>query len=257
MGTKKSKAADLAEGAQYGLLNLQRREVTTFIYRIIPKDRLLELFQNQENVLPAPWRWQDPFENFVLKSPARVAGQLGTFSFHDDFYGQCWTLHKASDAMWRIYSPNREAVRIRTTIDKLAKGLATTLGKWAHVQSYIGKVDYLSESKLKKFARTIFKDGLEPIACARSLLIKRTAFVHEREVRLLHLEKDSIKHPDGLYRYPIDPHSLIDQLMVDPRLPKASALKFADEIRATTNFQGDVKRSLLYAPPEGFVVEVP
>ena len=31
--------------------------------------------------------------------------------------GQCWTYEKDSDAMWRIYSPDRQGVMIETYID--------------------------------------------------------------------------------------------------------------------------------------------
>ena len=225
---------------------------------IFSLDRLYELFTNSENVLVSPSKWEDPFENFILQSSVQTAsGETGKFAFHDDFYGQCWTFHTASDAMWRIYSPNKDAVRVRTSVDKLARSLSGSLGQWAHVQAFIGRVDYLSDQKLKRFAGTVFELGFNPDAIARSLLIKRKAFAHEREVRLLYLEKGGTKHPNGLYRYTIDPHTLIDQIMIDPRLTVSDAKVHMREIRNRTEFKGKIKRSLLYAPPEGFVVNVP
>jgi hypothetical protein len=238
-------------------INLRRTQDTQ-IYRIIPVNRLYELFDNKENVLPRPPKWEDPFENFILKSPVQISsGEVGNFAFHDDVYGQCWTLHKASDAMWRIYSPNKDAVRIRTTMEKLANSLSAGLGRWAHVQSFIGKVDYLFKAELKKFAETVFEDGLNPAAIARSLLVKRRAFRHEREIRLIYCERERVKHTDGLYRYAIDPHTLIEQIMVDPRLPKPKADQLKSEIRDQTGFQGELKRSFLYAPPKGFLIRMP
>ena len=194
----------------------------------------------------------------MLKAPVQDAsGKIGQFAFHDDLYGQCWTLHKTSDAMWRIYSPKKEAVRIRTTIDKLAKSVSESLGDWAHTQCFIGKVSYLSEKRLKSFAASIFKNGLSAEASARSLLVKRWAFNHEREIRLLYFEKANTKHRGGLYRYGIDPHSLVDQIMVDPRLTADQASISIQRIRARTRFRGEIKRSLLYQPPKGFVVKIP
>lgn len=58
-----------------------------------------------------------------------------TFGFRSDFYGQCWTLKSTSDAMWRIYSPKKDAVRVRTTIRKLAESLSCGLDLWAHEQA--------------------------------------------------------------------------------------------------------------------------
>ena len=72
--------------------------------------RLLELFQTRHNVLVAPEKWDDPFENFILKSD-RVSRR--------GWYGQCWTWQRASDAMWRIYSGDKNGVRMRSTPAKL------------------------------------------------------------------------------------------------------------------------------------------
>lgn len=247
----------IVAGTDYIALNLSGMSMDTFVYRILPKNRLFELFDDRENVLVRPSKWEDPFENFVLRSPVQLAsGEMGKFSFHDDFYGQCWTLHRASDAMWRIYSPCKDAVRVRTTFDKLASSLSASLGSWAHVQSFIGKVEYHSDKGLKKLAGSIFESGLSPDALARSLLIKRSAFRHEREIRLLYLEKDGIKHAGGLYRYAIDPHGLIDQIMIDPRLPSSKAEALKAEIRERTGFRGQIKRSLLYAPPKDFIIRI-
>ena len=248
----------MKNGTDYTSLNLKKLNPDTPIYRIFSKDRLFQMFQNKENVLVWPTKWEDPFENFILRAPVETEdGERGTFSFHKDFYGQCWTLHKASDAMWRIYSPNKDAVRVRTTIDKLAKSVSANLGQWAHVQAFIGKVEYLSDKGLQNFAETIFRSGLDSSAPARSLLVKRAAFSHEREVRVLYFEKDRVAHPDGLYRYQIDPHDLIDQIMIDPRLSLEEVEKLKGEIKSRTGYKGKIKRSLLYAPPKGFVVRIP
>ena len=253
------KTTDLDKAStEYTALNLGKVKHSSYIYRIFTKDRLFQLFRDRKNVLVWPSKWEDPFENFVLKSPVQTeGGEMGTFAFHDDFYGQCWTLLQASDAMWRIYSPNKDAVRVRTTIEKLGRNLSEPLGQWAHVQAFIGKVEYRSDRALREFSGSIFKNGLNAEALARSLLIKRSAFRHEREIRLLYLEKENVKHPDGLFRYAVDPHALIDQIMIDPRLTLCEAEAFKREIRAKTGFKGSIKRSLLYAPPKDFIIRIP
>jgi hypothetical protein len=52
-----------------------------------------------------------------------------------------------------------------------------------------------------------------------------------------------------LLKYQIDPHSLVDQLMLDPRLSPEEAAKVKTEIRRKTGYRGSIKRSLLYGPP--------
>lgn len=79
------------------------------VYRVIPRHRFFELFSERKNALVLPANWDDPFENFILRSQVQTAdGKIDKFLLHNKLYGQCWTLHKRSDAMWRIYSPNKD-----------------------------------------------------------------------------------------------------------------------------------------------------
>jgi len=226
-----------------------------FIYRITSVPHLLALFEKKQNVLVKPKKWEDPFENFILRSKVRLeTGELATLAFHDQLYGQCWTLHSASDAMWRIYSPNADAVRIRTTVRKLAESLSQSCGEWDHIEAFIGKVKYLPNKPLIRYAKSVFKGGAEALSSrlfAQTLLVKRPAFKHEREVRLLFFPRDIASAKDDLYSYSVDPHALIDQILIDPRISQNKACALRDQIRETTVFSGPIKRSLLYAaPPE-------
>jgi hypothetical protein len=237
-------------------INLTPADGKRHVYRVIKLDYLYALFANKENVLVRPAKWDDPFENFILKSKAQLStGETVTFGFHNDFFGQCWTLKQASDAMWRIYSPDNKGVRIRTTISRLAKSLAKPLGKWAHVSCHIGRVQYLNEKKMLKFANTVFKDGLGEVPIARTLLVKRPAFQHEAEIRLLYLDRDSSTSGD-LFRYQVDPHQLVDQIMIDPRLDQKEADALKKEIEKRTGFGGPILRSLLYAPPAKMIIPI-
>lgn len=236
-------------------INLTEKECDSYVYRVMPLMRFYELFSKKQNVLVRPSKWEDPFENFILNASARMAdGTLVTFGFNDDFYGQCWTRQASSDAIWRIYSPDKTSVRVRTTVRKLLKSLEDPLGDWAHEQAYIGKVLYLGDKKLIEFGNKVFSDGLNSRALAETLLVKRRAFTHEREIRLLYLERD--RGQRDIYPYPVDPHALVDQVMIDPRLPLADLSKTKDEIRKRTGFKGPVLRSLLYAPPKNMIFPI-
>lgn len=172
------------------------------IYRIISVERLFELFENRQNVLVKPKRWDDPFENFILRARIRLqTGQLAQFSFHDQLYGQCWTLQSASDAMWRIYSHDRNAVRIRSTIRIVAESLSTALGDYAQIQAFIGKVRYLPSRRLSAFASSWLPGAhrLRARVSAETLLVKRPAFKHEREVRLLYFQHNAVDAIGDLY----------------------------------------------------------
>lgn len=237
-------------------LNMRDGDEDRQIYRIISMTRLYELFASRENVLVRPSKWEDPFENFILNADAQLTdGTIVRFGFNNDFYGQCWTLTAKSDAMWRIYSPQKESVRIRTTVKKLAKSLSAGLNDRVHEHAFVGKVLYLRDKPLLDFANKVFADGLDPVALAKTLLVKRNAFTHEKEVRLLYLEKEDRPEQD-VFRYSIDPHAMIDQIMIDPRLSKHKVEALKQEIKGKTGFTGAIKRSLLYAPPKGMIFPI-
>lgn len=236
-------------------LNLTDTELDSRIYRIMSLKHFFELFCNRENVLVRPSKWEDPFENFILNAKARLSdGTIVTFGFNNDSYGQCWTKLTSSDALWRNYSPDKTCVRVRTTVRKLLVSLQESLGEWAHEQAFIGRVLYLGDKKLVEFGNGVFRDGLNSRTLAETLLVKRVAFKHEREVRLLYFEKEK-GHKD-LYGYAVDPHALIEQVMIDPRLSRSEANGTKSEIRKRTGYKGKILHSLLYAPPKGMVFPI-
>lgn len=231
----------------------------TRIYRIFPRNRFFELYQENQNALVLPTMWDDPFENVILRSEVRSSnGERGTFGFHGDVYGQCWTLETASDAMWQIYSRNSDAVRVRTTVGRLIESLSASQGDWAHVSCFIGHVEYMSEKRLWELGSTVFKDGITSDAVARSLLAKRRAYKHENEVRLIYFERGDTKHPKGVFKYALDPRKVIDQVMVDGRVSYDDFQPFKKEVMELTGLSNrQVKRSLLYSSPKNFVVKLP
>ena len=230
-------------------INLKEADLNREIYRIISLSRLEELFKTGRNVLVKPHKWEDPFENFILRSKIRLpTGEIVEYNFHNWLYGQCWSFHKASDAMWRIYSPKSDGVRIRTTVRKLAESFFESQKPMHEFKCAIGKVLYLKEKELTNYANDIFDDyGITVSNLFSSLLVKRPAFSHENEVRLLYCSIDDNESNSDKFSYAIEPHSLITQIMIDPRLDQKKANSLKNYIKNKTKFQGDIKRSLLYS----------
>src|SRR5438552_2336902 len=77
-----------------------------------------------------------------MESPVTVAG------LRMRLYGQCWSLLDESDAMWRIYSPNKAGVKIRTTVRKLITAVYDRTDRYASLKYFIGRVSYESEKEL-------------------------------------------------------------------------------------------------------------
>ncbi len=156
--------------------------------------------------------------------------------------------------MWRIYSPKRDGIRIKTTTHKLLSSLYSGGSNKPSWSCVIGKVQYLPENKLNEFANSIYVNGsLTKDNIFRSLLVKRLAFKHENEVRLLYFDLDN-DVSGNLFQHTIDPHDLISQIMIDPRLTFKEYKHIKDEISERTGYSGPIKRSLLYAAPEEVVL---
>jgi hypothetical protein len=223
-------------------LDIPAGQRNSYVYRIISIERFYELFATRQNVLVSPEMWDDPFENFILKSQHMS---------RDGWFGQCWTRHSASDAMWRIYSTNSKGIRVRSTPASLIDG---AIRSNHDASCFIGTVQYLPERRLQRFARSMISGDLNLAEnAAKTLLVKRPAFRHEAEVRLLARRG---QHSSGkLFKYVIDPHLLFNQLMIDPRLTPEEADNLKGEIRRKTQYRGTIMRSLLYAPPSHFLCQ--
>jgi hypothetical protein len=227
----------------------------TKVYRTFSVERLFQLFETNENVVVRPALWDDTFENLALSSKVSNGAETGSFEFKDDIYGQCWTLQTASDAIWRIYSQGTNGIRIRSTVGKLLESLANSSQLGANGDTFVGKVNYLGKSKLLKLADTHFTNGnVNPESIAKTLTFKRKAFLHEKEVRLIYVSDN--RQADPVLKFGIDPHNFVDQIMLHPQLSVAEADRLKWMLKNYLNYQGEVKRSLLYAPPRGFIFKL-
>lgn len=220
--------------AELGLIkNVTIEEQSTFcnvpIFQILPVKYLLKIFRNKSlrfnNILHT---WEDPYELFMLKQQIAIEG-FSNFNapseLQKNYYGQCWSLNKDSDAMWRIYSPDKESVRIKTTVIKMINVLEQTRGMmW--VAPLFGKVKYLPQDKIMEWLlQTQNDEKLWIFECfSRSLFIKRYEFEHENEIRFLIHNGNFADAPtytnvyDDHIDMQIDPSKFIEEIALDPRL---------------------------------------
>src|SRR5437879_318987 len=184
----------------------------TPIYRI-HKQRYLKELLSGKLVVPATRRWGDPYENLISWCCYEVIGDdkriKQVFLGNDRLptFGQCWSTVPESDAMWRIYSDvdkdrsldssfsDHEGVRLRTTARKLVNALARGMGGGHANQCFICSVKYMEQEELRAYVvDTVgtYRDkafgGI--MGHADALLLKRTPFAHEREVRLLYIDAE-------------------------------------------------------------------
>jgi hypothetical protein len=225
------------------------------VYRIMPIHRLLQSLESKTLTLVKPKKWDDPFENALLASAFETSdGEQTTFAAKDSVYGQCWTLHRETDAMWRIYSHEKDGVRITSTPRKLFEALKSSDKKFWQVRCFVGRVTYESKDDLLESLGEINLMKSDGSGVAESLLYKRREFSHEREVRLIYSGPDDTSTKD-IYPFPIDPATVFDRLTFDPRMDEELVAAYTLAIRAK-GYKRPITQSSLYNAPTGLVFKL-
>lgn len=241
-------------------LNYHTSQIDRAIYRFMPFNLLMELFRTSEFTLARTSKWDDPFENYIV-SVRFKSGDGGTLdlALRHVVHGSCWTRKSVSDALWRIYSPDKLSVRIGSSPRLIGEALQTGLARNPRSAWFIGRVDYLPQGTIVKiasgYAQEILRDKSE-VAAARSVLIKRRSFSHEDEVRVLVIDRHA-RSKGGLLRVRIDPHAMIRSVMIDSRTPPDVRAMYESHLRTHIGFKGRISTSTLYDLPPKLVVPFP
>lgn len=233
-------------------LNFNTTEEDTPIYRVFSKTYFNDLIDNRRLCLVRPSLWADPFENYIMNSKGLLKdGTPFTVDFRTNLYGQCWTLKKESDAIWRIYAKDEDGIKVKTTIKKLYNALYQTQGQFKDISCFIGKVKYFKKTDLIEFLgdRSRIRNWLTDPTCrsqAHTLLFKRIPFSHEKEVRLIFYSPNKLV--DDKYFVNIDLNELIDEITIDPRVPYNTFRTWKDEL-INKGIKKKIIRSNLYKSP--------
>ena len=142
-----------------------------YLFRYISFETFVGLVQKKALTFVSPTVWDDPKESdpfFQLLGKIEDKNlRIMLYAIYQKTFCQCWSKAVESDAMWRIYSYNNRAVQIKVDTDKLLLLKDVRIVPVEYTDSYI--VD--SSKKMESFYK--------------SLAIKRVAFQHENEVRLI------------------------------------------------------------------------
>jgi len=243
------------------LINFPEKHLDAKIYRIIKVKHLVSLYQSERNALVSPRMWDDPFEKRVID--ARLMNLDRDFEhavpWRDSLFGQCWSFHSQSEALWRIYSPHGKKVRIRTTPRKLLTQLQMQVGDSAEYCAFLGMVSYLGRTRVVDKVSSTFSSKSVKLGariCADLLLLKRTAFSYEREVRLLYF----VDHPEPgqeLFQYQVDPDAMVESILLDPRMSPDLVKQTIKSIREKTSYSGTIDKSDLYEAAPALVISYP
>lgn len=145
-----------------------------YIYRYISFETFVAMIQNKSLTFVLPELWEDthenkPFNQF-LKSKEDIYEMMFYIACFYKTYGQCWTKLAESDAMWRIYSYGKRAIRIRVSVEKIKQ-----LNNVEIVPVTYTDDSFVPENNDKDFLRSVSQ--------------KRIAFKHEEEIRLINYYK--------------------------------------------------------------------
>lgn len=214
--------------------NLVIEERDEKIYRIIPLFRLEQMLQQGKNTLVKILSWEDPYENFFYKQEFELKGTpISAVNIGEQIFGQCWSLFKDSDALWRIYSQDKQSVRIRTTIGKLYD--SAYLDDKCMASTFVGKINYKAKKDLNIWltANPISALDLDGMA-VESLFYKRNNFSHEKEVRLIYrTDSKSPEKMNFIKQYDISVDDFIEEITFDPRCDNSYYQAFRDYLIKT------------------------
>lgn len=186
----------------------------TRLYRYMGLSQFLSLVENKQTHITRIRHWQDTWEAPSYQLPRQLDdGELeySLWNIAEDMFGQSWSLHSESDALWRVYSRDKEGLVVQTTARKFDLMKEIRFGVLAPVIYYDNLLDALSEIKEDDRKENPFIEAF----------LKRKAFEYEAEVRLITLNQERClgkryKDCERIY-IAVDPIEFIASITIDPR----------------------------------------
>lgn len=170
------------------------------IYKYIPLKYLVSLLKSKKMRFNKVTSWEDPYENFLQRqSFLNTAGEkINIENMFATYYGQCWTLLNESDAMWRIYSVKTEdlkkndniidetAIKIKIESSLLEREINKSISDNDYWELCCKDVKYTDEDEIDNALNHLPLDDYRVQELfMKSLFVKRKAFDHEREFRII------------------------------------------------------------------------
>lgn len=211
----------------------------TTVFKYMPLDRFVKSVDDKVLAFVSPETWYDPFEQLYYGIDCSTNG------YHtEDIVCMCVSEKSSTneDASWRVYKgENNKTVRISIEQDKLLQLLEDYAASHSY-EVYIGKVDYSFEKKDIRGLHNVssphyneyFPSDMHVEHYLSLMLLKRTAFKYENEVRIF-LVKDSIT--EKILKIPCDYKTtgLVSNVMLSPYPPVREKGDLAFKVRERMN----------------------
>lgn len=153
--------------------------MSRFVYRYISLATLLDMVQTKSLNFVLPIVWDDPYENRYLELLIEAFDNENkniAAIYENICFAQSWSYLDESDAMWRIYSYDNQSLRIRADLDDIEK---------LH-NVFVEPVSYCDDAPDFK---QLIKENNPSRLMLKAIAQKRKAFEHEKEVRLIYVDK--------------------------------------------------------------------
>jgi hypothetical protein len=211
------------------------------IYRLFPLWYLHAALRLRQLVLVSPELWEDKYEMLpwlckrFWKSTGK--GQM-SHEFMHTVFAQCWSATEESDTLLKAYSrvvidkfsnrnqfPRDEGVTVVSTPRKLMRVLRNWAPENCKDCCFVGLVNYLDATDLQRNVGEIIRKHpsdrkISARQMAELLLLKRSLFLHENEVRIIYIDTGQkyASRSDTLIRCGMNPNEIFDSMRFDPRL---------------------------------------
>jgi len=255
------------------------------LYRFISLARLEDLIIRETICLSQIVSWDDTYEAFHVREIIRntLKGNFPTIAdrmldalveyTHESMYAQSWTTLQESDALWRIYSPETEGLRISVNreqlVDYLRRQIPTLVNdrvSYCAAKEVVGRINHSFREQLRRGVPL-------RVLLDKAYFYKRLEFNHEHEFRLGVLIYPAgltlnIPHDDSdpsavdsavalirgqshqpRYCFRFDP-SLIQEVVIDPRASDALLARVQSVCASSPGTSHTVvRKSNLYEQP--------
>lgn len=185
----------------------------TKLYRYVPFNRFIDFVESKQTSLSRIKEWEDTWEVPSTRVPIQIDDgpiRQDHWHFGELMYGQCWSLHEESDAMWRIYSLQKQGVVIQTSVKKFALLIDiqhAALGSVFYYDDIKQAMQITRELRYERFSEAF---------------VKRRAFEHEKEVRFVTAADSycfggTLPSEGSRLTVDLDPVEFIEGIKVNPR----------------------------------------
>lgn len=224
-------------------------KINDYVYRYLSFNRLVELIIKKRFFIPQVKTWDDVYELFLAKTTIEKSyARVSYIDSMDSFYGQCWSFKAESDALWRIYSPDKTGVRIKCKLKNVANALRIEENHvdYSTVRKEIGVIRYMKVKDVEKWTQALNTDEININTIRDSLFIKRNEFSHENEVRIIiHKAFGEYENQKQLLSFIIDPNSLIEEVTFDPRIYDGQ-FELNSKVLKSVGYENRITKSGLY-----------